>query len=129
MRSFGGCVANAQRCGTAGHVIIAPGEKVAGATVGSLYATGGVAFAEYDFKGGPNFGSPIPCCGYSDTLTGWTVGAGWEHAWTNHFTTRIEYRYTDYGKGNGNLSAPFSSVKMPTKSTTNVVRVGIGYKF
>jgi len=94
-----------------------------------LYATGGVAFADYDFKGGPNFGSPIPCCGYSDTLTGWTVGAGWEHAWTNHFTTRIEYRYTDYGKANGNLSAPFSSVKMPTKSTTNVVRVGIGYKF
>jgi outer membrane immunogenic protein len=94
-----------------------------------LYATGGVAFAEYDLKGGPDFGSPIPCCGFTDTLTGWTVGAGFEQAWTKHLTTRIEYRYTDYGKSSGGLPPTFPGVKMSTKNTTNVVRVGVGYKF
>ena len=94
-----------------------------------LYVTGGVAFADYDFQGGPNFGSPIPCCGFSDTLTGWTVGAGFEQAWTGHLTTRIEYRYTDYGSASGGLPPFFPGVKMSTKNTTSVVRVGIGYKF
>ena len=46
-------------------------------------------------------GRRSPAAAISDTLTGWTVGAGCEHAWTNHFTTRIEYRYTDYGRASG----------------------------
>lgn len=92
-----------------------------------LYATGGVAFAGYEFKGGPNFNRV--CCGYSDTLTGWTVGAGVEHAVTAHLITRLEYRYTDYGTATGALDPAFPSVKMRTESSTSVVRAGLAYKF
>jgi outer membrane immunogenic protein len=93
------------------------------------YLTGGVAFGGYKFTGGP---LPIagPCCGgYSETLTGWTVGAGWDYAFTRHLVWRIEYRYTDYGKASGGLPPPFPGVTMPTKNTTNVVRVGLSYRY
>lgn len=91
------------------------------------YATGGVAFGGFEFKGGPN--SDRVCCGYSDTLTGWTVGAGVEHAITTHLITRLEYRYTDYGDGSGRLDPAFPGVKMKTENTMSTIRVGLGYKF
>jgi len=93
------------------------------------YLTGGVAFGGYKFSGGP---LPVvgPCCGgYSSTLTGWTVGAGWDYAFTHHLVGRIEYRYTDYGKAHGGLPPPFPGVTMTTANTTNVVRVGLSYKY
>ncbi len=92
-----------------------------------IYATGGAAFGGFEFKGGPNWNRS--CCGYSDTLTGWTVGAGVEHAFTDHLITRLEYRYTDYGTASGMLDPAFSTTKMKTDSTTSVVRAGIAYKF
>lgn len=92
-----------------------------------LYATGGVAFAGYDFEGGP---LPKPaCCGYSDTLTGWTVGGGWDFAITSRWITRVEYRYTDYGSTSGKLKPTFPGTKMRTENTTSVVRLGVAYKF
>jgi len=101
-----------------------------GATFGRsmVYATGGVAFGRYDFKGGPNWGNRI-CCGYSETLTGWTIGAGVEHAFTDHLITRLEYRYTDYGSASGTLDPAFSWTTMKTASTTSVIQAGIAYKF
>jgi outer membrane immunogenic protein len=92
-----------------------------------VYLTGGAAFAGYTFGGGPF--PPPPCCSYSSTLTGWTIGAGWEYAFNQHFTTRIEYRYSDYGSANGPLNPTFPGVNMPTTSTTSEVRVGAAYKF
>lgn len=92
-----------------------------------LYATGGVAFAGYDFEGGP---LPKPaCCGYSDILTGWTVGGGWDFAITSRWITRVEYRYTDYGSTSGKLKPTFPGTKMRTENTTSVVRLGVAYKF
>jgi outer membrane immunogenic protein len=92
-----------------------------------LYATGGAAFARYEFNGGPaTFQS---CCGYSEDLTGWTLGGGWEVALTNRITTRIEYRYTDYGNASGPLKPTFPGVNMKVKNTTNVVRAGVAYRF
>lgn len=92
-----------------------------------LYATGGVAFAGYDFEGGP---LPKPaCCGYSDTLTGWTLGAGWDFAVTSHWITRIEYRYTDYGSTSDKLKPTFPTTKMRTENSTSVIRLGAAYKF
>lgn len=101
-----------------------------GAAFGSSlpYLTGGVAFAGYKFGGGPL--PPLACCGaYSSTLTGWTVGAGWDYAFTRHLIGRIEYRYTDYGKAHGALNPLYPGVMMPTDNTTSVVRVGLSYKY
>jgi outer membrane immunogenic protein len=92
-----------------------------------IYAAGGVAFAGYEFKGGPN--SDRICCGFSDTLTGWTIGAGVERAVTSHLITRLEYRYSDYGAASGALKPAYPGVKMRTTNTTSVVRAGVAYKF
>lgn len=92
-----------------------------------VYATGGIAFAGYEFKGGPDSGRV--CCGYSETLTGWTVGAGVEHAITNHLITRLEYRYSDYGDASARLEAGYPNVKMRTENTMSTVRAGLAYKF
>jgi outer membrane immunogenic protein len=91
------------------------------------YLTGGVAFAGYKFAGGPTF-LPL-CCSYSATLTGWTAGGGWDYAINRYLIWRIEYRYTDYGKASGGLPPSFPGTKMPTNSTTSVVRVGLSYKY
>jgi outer membrane immunogenic protein len=93
------------------------------------YLTGGVAFAGYNFTGGP-LPSAAPCCGnFSSTLTGWTVGAGWDYAFTRHLVGRIEYRYTDYGKAHGELLPAQPGIFMTTSNTTSVVRVGLSYKY
>ena len=92
-----------------------------------LYATGGIAFAGYDFEGGP-LPKPV-CCGYSDTLTGWTVGAGWDFAVAPRWITRFEYRYTDYGGTSEKLKPTYPGTKMRTENTTSVVRLGVAYKF
>jgi outer membrane immunogenic protein len=70
-----------------------------------------------------------PCCGYSETLTGWTLGAGWDFAVTSHWITRIEYRYTDYGSTSDKLKPTFPGTRMHTENTTSVIRLGAAYKF
>jgi outer membrane immunogenic protein len=92
-----------------------------------FYATGGWAFARYDFGGGPV--PPPPCCGYSASPSGWTAGVGWEYAFTNIISGRIEYRRTDYGTSSGGLPPIFPTVIMPVRNTTDVVRLGISIKF
>lgn len=82
-----------------------------------LYATGGVAFANAFVK------MPI-AFNYdeSETFVGWTVGAGVEHAFTDNWIGRLEYRYANFG------SKDFSEgVKIDLVQHT--VRAGISYKF
>ncbi len=92
-----------------------------------FYATGGWAFGRFDFGGGPA-GDPIPN-GYTDTLHGWTIGAGAEWKLTNSITARVEYRYTDFGKASGGLAPNFASVTMPVELETHAIRSGISFKF
>ncbi len=85
-----------------------------------VYGTGGVAFTN-------GFGT-LDVGGVSvterKTLTGWTIGAGLEHAFTDNWTARAEYRYSDYGRidlsgiGGGN-----------PRVTEHTIRAGISYKF
>jgi outer membrane immunogenic protein len=92
-----------------------------------LYVTGGWAFARYDFGGGPTPGPA--CCGYSADLNGWTLGVGWEYAFTNALSARIEYRYTDYGSESGGLPPIYPGVTMTTSTTNNAIRLGVSWKF
>jgi outer membrane immunogenic protein len=58
---------------------------------------------------------------FDDTLHGWTLGAGVEHAFTDNMFGRLEYRYNDYGSGNlGGADFDFDQ---------HVVQVGLGVKF
>ena len=99
-----------------------------------FYVTGGWAFARFDLGGGPGSalfaGGGLPtCCGYSANMNGWTLGGGWEYAFTNNLSGRIEYRYTDYGTASGTLGPLYPTVTMPVNVKTNVVRVGVSWKF
>ena len=81
-----------------------------------LFATGGVAIANAFVK--------VPALGFdeSKTFTGWTVGAGIEHAFTDNWVGSVEYRYADFGSETiGNL------VDVDLKQ--NALRVGLAYKF
>lgn len=64
-----------------------------------FYVTGGAAFTEVRaYTNWLPFGIlPGTIIADTRTLTGWTIGAGVEHAVTNNFTLGIEGRYSDYG--------------------------------
>ena len=84
-----------------------------------IFATGGVAFtdtsAESDAFGGVSLDA-------DDSLTGWTIGAGGEYAFTDNWIGRVEYRYYDFS--NGSLD-DLGDVDLGT----NTLTVGVGYKF
>jgi outer membrane immunogenic protein len=81
-----------------------------------LYATGGLALANgfVNVAGGGD---------QSETLTGWTAGAGVEHAFNDDWTARLEYRYSDYG------SDDFGAGLGDFDITEHAVRIGFSYKF
>jgi outer membrane immunogenic protein len=84
-----------------------------------LYGTGGVAFTNGFIK--------IPFLGLkrTETFTGFTVGAGVEHAFTDNWTARLEYRYIDFGKKD--VGGMFTGLDAKLKQQS--VLVGVGYKF
>jgi len=84
-----------------------------------IYATGGFAF------GGVSGSFGLLDSG-DDNLTGWTLGAGIEYAFTNNLTTRLEYRYTNFDGGDNvfnNVSLGSNDIEFHT------VRAGLSYKF
>jgi outer membrane immunogenic protein len=80
-----------------------------------LFATGGVAFTEVSAD--TSFGVDA-----SESFTGWTIGGGVEHAFTDNIVGRAEYRYYDFG--NQDVGA-FEDVDFQTQTVT----VGLAYKF
>ena len=84
-----------------------------------LFATAGVAFtqvsADADLFEGVSLNS-------SKDITGWTVGAGAEYAFTNNWVGRLEYRFYDFG--NSSIDG-FGDVELHT----NTLTAGIAYKF
>jgi len=78
------------------------------------YVTGGVAFTKASYTETYIDGSAPPGVGSataSKSLTGWTVGAGWEYALTDHWLIRFEYLYASF----------------PTTSATGVIaEPGVG---
>jgi outer membrane immunogenic protein len=87
------------------------------------YIAGGLAFgeleADYDFGGISD--------SFSDTMFGWTIGAGFEYAITDTFTTRFEYRYTDYGSFDGDFFPAAADVS--SDLTSHDIRMGVAWKF
>ncbi len=103
----------------------------AGVTAGQalFYATGGLAFAQFNTKYTDN---AVGATSYSSTKTGWTLGAGVEYAFNANWIARVEYRYTSFGNFNDSVAANgsiFASQTLKHSVTENAVRVGIAYKF
>jgi outer membrane immunogenic protein len=78
-----------------------------------VYGTAGVAYA--DVKGSYNGGSK------DNWRVGWTAGGGLEYAVTKNVSIKGEYLYADYGSEN--VGATKQDI------TSNLVRVGLNYKF
>ncbi len=86
-----------------------------------VYATGGMAFSKLEVL------TTFPAPGSnSQTLTGWTMGAGISYALTRKFFASVEYRYTGFGKFERPIAAPFVA---RTDLDSQSMRVGLSYRF
>ena len=109
-----------------------------------LYATGGVAWQNQRINGncGP-FATSFYCNGppqpapsaisLTNTLTGWTVGAGVEwHIWQN-WSVRGEYRYANFGMNSDvfafGSTATNNTYRFNVKTETQLATFGLAYKF
>jgi outer membrane immunogenic protein len=96
-----------------------------------FYATGGVAFAQYNTNYGT--GAAAAVTGNLDSLSksrvGWTAGAGVEYAITNNWSLRLEYRYSDYGTFTDFAPVTLGGTTVSHRETDNKVQAGFSYKF
>jgi outer membrane immunogenic protein len=84
-----------------------------------FYGTAGWAYGDVNINRG--------IANFSDVRSGWTAGAGVEHAISDRMTMRLEYRYTDLG------SSSFSNTPLNAIDNSDVtfhtVRAGVSFKF
>lgn len=83
-----------------------------------IYGTGGYAFTRAKLEDVPTGASQ------SETLHGWTIGAGVEHAFTDNVAGRIEYRYSDYNK-----SDVFGAAGVDGDIDSHSIMLGVSMKF
>jgi outer membrane immunogenic protein len=66
----------------------------------------------------------------TDTRAGLLLGVGWEYAWTNNWTFKVEYDYINFGSTNiayPSLAAGIQNFSV--RDTKQIVKVGVNYKF
>lgn len=91
------------------------------------FITAGAAAAKYEvtgITGGPGGDILI----HDKTHVGWTVGAGIEHAFTDRWIARAEYRYSDFGSQELSITTGLGSAS-DVDLQTHDVRAGLSYKF
>ncbi len=111
-----------------------------------LYATGGLAVARISSAANVTFGADrfflsnnAFAGSYSETRTGWTIGAGTEWAFLPNWSLRAEYLYLDFGSFSYALACTVPSCSnAPTipyawsahvQSADHIFRVGLNYAF
>ena len=99
-----------------------------------LYATGGLAYGQVKYTGNLNqLGMIQYPASTTKTKAGWTAGAGAEYALTRNWSVKAEYLYYDLGKetiiGNPIPANPPWQIVYDFKTSANIVRAGINYKF
>jgi outer membrane immunogenic protein len=102
-----------------------------------VYATAGLAVA--DIEVGNAYVDNLAPAGIgassrSDTVTGWTAGAGLELALNRNWTLKTEYLYVDLGSvsTSARVQAPGFNPNFLNSSydlTAHMARVGVNYKF
>jgi outer membrane immunogenic protein len=101
------------------------------------YITGGVALTKASYTQSYVDGGAPPGTGGaagSKSLVGWTVGAGWEYAWTDHWTFRLEYLFASFPTTNaiGSIVDAAGGTNPLHGSADLVVqtaRAGVNFKF
>ncbi|MER8928118.1 outer membrane protein [Mesorhizobium sp. M0859] len=87
-----------------------------------IYGTGGLGFGRVEIS----TSGPIGTNGTSKTRAGWTLGAGLEYAFTDHWSLKGEYKYFDLGKGDYTVDTGLN-VEAKVRIHTGVI--GLNYKF
>jgi outer membrane immunogenic protein len=100
-----------------------------------VYVTGGVAFADFDYTANYTAvaAGAVWNSAFSDTATGWTLGAGLEWMLAPNWTVRAEYLYVNFD----DTSATVNNALFPANPVTfnwrdqdlHIVRAGLSYKF
>jgi outer membrane immunogenic protein len=101
------------------------------------YVTGGAAFSQASYTQTYADGAAPSGAGTvtgSKSLTGWTVGAGWEHAFADHWTFKLEYLYTSFPttSASGAIADPAGGTNPLHGSadlTVQTYRAGVNFKF
>ena len=103
-----------------------------------LYGTGGIAYGgvttsiKASARGSGVFGSFKRQS--SDTLVGWTAGAGAEYALNSHWTLKTEYLYVDLGKENYNnntlnILGTSANINVSRDTAFHTVKAGVNYRW
>ena len=91
-----------------------------------FYATGGAAFGGLQ----NNYFSATGSDSFDHTRVGYTAGGGVEYAFTNNWSARVEYRYTDFGSVTDTLTGSVATpVSVRRRETDSRVQAGVSYKF
>jgi opacity protein-like surface antigen len=111
-----------------------------------FYAKGGAAFirdqTDITRNGTGHFGLPLENTSSGLTKSGWTIGAGVEHAIAPAWSVNLEYDYFDFGRATVATPASFFQplppffLYFPTSAATTTVRenfqemkLGLNYRF
>ena len=101
-----------------------------------LYATGGLALGDVKSSvtvAGTSNHAVTYSGSSSATRAGWTVGAGFEHAFTNRLSLKLEYLHFDLGEADYSVPRVDGAARAPwtasAKVSGDIVRAGINYKF
>lgn len=98
------------------------------------YVTGGVAFAKASYtESYADSNGAIGTAAASSFLTGWTAGAGWEYALTDHWLLRVEYLFAAFPStsavGSIALGDATNSLHGSGGLVMQVARAGVNFKF
>ena len=91
-----------------------------------LYAMAGVAWADVSTNVSI---VGIPLLSGSETHVGWVAGFGFEHAFTNRVSTRIEYSHVDLGSQDTDLSLAGGGVVVTDKVNVRLDTIKLGVNF
>jgi outer membrane immunogenic protein len=92
-----------------------------------IYGTGGAAIANFNNSYSvPGVAGSIDS--FNHTRFGWTGGGGVEYAFDNHWSARVEYRFTEFGSTNDFLANSIPADAAHVRESDNSVRFGFSYK-
>jgi outer membrane immunogenic protein len=101
------------------------------------YITGGAAFTTVNYLQTYADAATPPGTGIatgSRSLVGWAAGGGWEYAWAEHWTLRVEYLFVSFEKTNGlgsitDAAGGANTLHGSGDLVIQIGRVGVNFKF
>jgi outer membrane immunogenic protein len=67
---------------------------------------------------------------FTNTRAGLLLGVGWEYAFTNNWTGKVEYDYINYGSANIPYPDAVAAIQtVQVRDTVSIVKVGVNYLF